>query len=70
MEYCLKEAGIDAEGFDYVGFYDKSFIKYKRILYSYLAYASVGIKSFFKSIPLWIKQNLFVRDIYSKRAWL
>ncbi len=66
VEYCLKEARIDAEGFDYVGFYDKSFIKYKSILYSYLAYASVGIKSFFKSIPLWIKQKLFVRDIVVK----
>lgn len=63
VEYCLKEAGINAEELDYVGFYDKPFIKFERILYSYLAYAPVGIKSFFKSIPLWIKQKLFIRDI-------
>ena len=46
VEYCLKEAGINAEDLDYVGFYDKPFIKFERILYSYLAYAPVGIKSF------------------------
>ncbi len=66
VEYCLKEAGIDAEELDYVGFYDKPFIKFERILYSYLAYAPVGIKSFFKSMPLWIKQKLFIRDIIKK----
>ena len=66
VEYCLKEAGISAEELDYVGFYDKPFIKFERILYSYLAYAPVGIKSFFKSIPLWIKQKLFIRDIIKK----
>ena len=66
VEYCLKEAGIKAENLDYVGFYDKPFIKFERILYSYLAYAPIGIKSFFKSIPLWIKQKLFIRDIIKK----
>lgn len=66
VEYCLKEAGISAEELDYVGFYDKPFIKFERILYSYLAYAPIGIKSFFKSIPLWIKQKLFIRDIIKK----
>ncbi len=66
VEYCLKEAEIDAEELDYVGFYDKPFIKFERILYSYLAYAPIGIKSFFKSIPLWIKQKLFIRDIIKK----
>lgn len=66
VEYCLKEAGINAEELDYVGFYDKPFIKFERILYSYLAYAPIGIKSFFKSIPLWIKQKLFIRDVIKK----
>mgnify|MGYP000179819848 CR=1 FL=1 len=66
VEYCLKEAGIKAEDLDYVGFYDKPFIKFERILYSYLAYAPIGIKSFFKSIPLWIKQKLFIRDLVKK----
>lgn len=66
VEYCLKEAGINAEELDYVGFYDKPFIKFERILYSYLAYAPIGIKSFFKAIPLWIKQKLFIRDVIKK----
>jgi carbamoyltransferase len=66
VEYCLKEAGINAGDIDYVGFYDKPFIKFERILYSYLAYAPVGIRSFLKSIPLWIKQKLFIRDFIKK----
>ncbi|ODS33656.1 MAG: carbamoyltransferase [Candidatus Scalindua rubra] len=66
VEYCLKEGAISAEDLDYVGFYDKPFIKFERILYSYLAYAPIGVKSFFKSIPLWIKQKLFIRDVIKK----
>lgn len=66
VEFCLKEGGLKAEDLDYVGFYDKPLIKFERIMYSYLAYAPMGIKSFFKSIPLWIKQKLFIRDIIKK----
>lgn len=63
VEYCLKEAGTTAEELDYVGFYDKPFIKFERILYTYIAYAPIGIKSFFKAMPLWIKQKLYMRDV-------
>ena len=42
VEYCIKEAGISAGDIDYVGFYDKTFIQFERILYCYLASVTVG----------------------------
>lgn len=52
IEYCLKEGGIDVNGLDYVVFYDKPFLKFERILETYLAYAPLGIRSFLMAIPL------------------
>jgi carbamoyltransferase len=63
IEFCLKEAGIYAKNLDYVGFYDKPFIKFERILETYLAYAPSGIRSFIKAIPLWLKQKLWLPDL-------
>ncbi len=63
IEYCLKEAGIDASALDYVAFYDKPFVKFERILETYLAYAPFGIRSFVMAIPLWIRQKLWVSDL-------
>ena len=51
-----------AQDLDYVAFYDKPFIKFERILETYLAYAPVGVQSFLKAIPLWIKQKLWMKD--------
>jgi carbamoyltransferase len=62
INYCMKEAGIEVDKLDYVGFYDKPFIKFERLLESYLAYAPIGICSFIKAIPIWLKQKLFMRD--------
>ncbi len=58
IEYCLDEAGIDPEQLDFVGFYDKPFLKFDRLLETYLAYAPAGFKSFLKSMPQWLKQKL------------
>jgi len=62
IDYCLREAGIKGEELAYVGFYDKPFIKFERILETYLTYAPKGIRSFLKSMPLWIKQKLWIKD--------
>lgn len=62
MDYCLREAGIDASGLDIVAFYDKPWLKFERILETYLAYAPRGIKSFIKAAPLWLKEKLWTRD--------
>lgn len=65
-EYCLNEAGITAEQLDFVAFYDKPFIKFERLLETYLAYAPKGVKSFLKAMPLWIKQKLWIPDLIKK----
>jgi carbamoyltransferase len=48
---------------DYVVFYDKPFLKFERILETYLQYAPIGIKSFIKVIPLWIKQKVWMKNL-------
>lgn len=66
IEYCLLEGKISPEDLDYVVFYDKPFLKFERIIETYLSYAPVGIKSFLKSIPLWIKQKIWIRNLIEK----
>ncbi|HMB94781.1 MAG TPA: carbamoyltransferase N-terminal domain-containing protein, partial [Tepidisphaeraceae bacterium] len=58
VQYCLKEAGIKAEQLDYVGFYDKPFLKFERLLETYLATAPAGFKSFLMAMPLWLRKKL------------
>jgi len=58
IEYCLREAGLEPEQLDYVAFYDKPFLKFERLLETYLAYAPRGFKSFLQAMPLWLKQKL------------
>ena len=58
ISYCLEEAGLRPEDLDYVGFYDKPFLKFERILETYLAFAPRGFRSFVKAMPLWMRQKL------------
>ncbi|MFH1138659.1 MAG: carbamoyltransferase [Pseudomonadota bacterium] len=60
VEYCLKQGGLAVRDLDFVVFYDKPFIKFERILYSYLASAPRGLKSFLKALPLWLGQKLWL----------
>jgi carbamoyltransferase len=66
VQYCLRSAGIRAGDLGYVAFYDKPFIKFERLLETYLAYAPVGLRSFWKAIPLWIRQKLWIADLIKK----
>ena len=66
VQYCLSSSNINGSDLDYVAFYDKPFIKFERLLETYLAYAPVGIKSFWKAIPVWIKQKLWISDLIKK----
>ena len=63
ISYCLDHAGIKGSELDYVAFYDKPFLKFERILETYLAYAPFGIGSFLKAMPLWIKQKLWIKEL-------
>ena len=60
VEYCLKSAALSPEQIDYVGFYDKPLLKFERLLETYLSFAPLGFRSFVKSIPIWIKQKLYL----------
>ncbi|MBW7997657.1 MAG: carbamoyltransferase [Candidatus Glassbacteria bacterium] len=62
VEYCLSEAGIEVEELDYVAFYDKPFLKFERILETYLSFPGRGISSFLQAIPMWLKQKLFLGE--------
>ncbi|MFX0145268.1 MAG: carbamoyltransferase [Candidatus Hodarchaeota archaeon] len=68
IRYCLDSAGIEGRDLDYIAFYDKPFIKFERLLETYLCYAPRGIRSFWKSIPVWIKQKLWIPDLIKKET--
>ncbi len=61
--YCLSEANLDVNDLDYVGFYDKPLLKFDRLLETYLDYAPSGFKSFLCSMPLWMKEKLWMPDV-------
>ncbi|HLG33174.1 MAG TPA: carbamoyltransferase N-terminal domain-containing protein, partial [Ignavibacteriaceae bacterium] len=63
INFCLQYAGIKSSDLSLVAFYDKPFLKFERLLETYLSFAPVGIKSFIKAMPLWIKEKLWMKDI-------
>jgi len=63
INYCLDEAGINIKQIDCISFYDKPFLKFERILETYFSYAPKGIRSFLKSMPIWIKNKLWIKLI-------
>jgi carbamoyltransferase len=66
IEFCLQSAGLKPEQLDYVGFYDKPFTKFERLLETYLAYAPRGFRSFLKAMPVWLKKKLYLRREINK----
>jgi carbamoyltransferase len=67
IQYCLKEARISADKVDNVVFYEKPFVKFERLLETYLAYAPKGFTSFTKAMPVWIKDKLFQKSALIKK---
>ncbi len=63
LAYCLDEGGITLSEIDYVAFYDKPFLKFERLLETYLAFAPKGFRSFRMAIPLWLKEKLFQKQL-------
>lgn len=59
IQYCIKEANIEASDLSSIVFYEKPFVKFERLLETYLAFAPKGFKSFIKAMPIWIKEKLF-----------
>ena len=62
IKYCLLEAGVGAGEIASVVFYEKPFVKFERLLETYLAFAPRGFKSFALAMPLWIKDKLFQKS--------
>ncbi|MCA0248437.1 MAG: carbamoyltransferase [Proteobacteria bacterium] len=63
VQFCLDRAGIKLPDVDYVAFYDKPFLKFERLLETYLAYAPRGFTSFRMAMPLWLKEKLFQKTL-------
>ncbi len=66
VEYCLAEGGIGASAIDQVAFYDKPFLKFERLLETYLSFAPKGFASFRMAMPLWLREKLFQRTLLAK----
>ena len=66
VNFCLSYSKISVNELDLVAFYDKPFLKFERLLESYLNYAPKGIKSFIKAMPLWIKEKLWMKELIKK----
>ena len=66
VEYCLRQGGVGMRDVDYLVFYDKPFVKFERLLETYLSYAPKGLGSFLTAIPVWIKEKLFLRNLLEK----
>jgi carbamoyltransferase len=66
IQYCLEEGGISLSDVDLVAFYDKPFLKFERLLETYLTFAPQGFTSFRKALPIWIREKLFQKDLLAK----
>jgi carbamoyltransferase len=66
VRYCLEEANLRPEDLDHVAFYDKPFLKFERLLETYLAFAPRGFESFRHALPVWVKDKLFQKDNLAK----
>ena len=66
VKYCLAASNLSPQQIDYVVFYDKPFLKFDRILETYLAFAPRGFKSFSTSLPVWLKEKLFQKQVLAK----
>jgi carbamoyltransferase len=68
VDYCLREAGISPAELDLVAFYDKPFLKFERILQTYLRVAPKGIQQFVKAMPVWLKEKLGTAGLIRKEV--
>jgi carbamoyltransferase len=67
IRYCLDNVGGGLVGVDFVAFYDKPFLKFERLLETYLAFAPKGFQSFNMAMPVWLREKLFQKDLLRKK---
>ena len=63
LKFCLDRTGITLDSVEYVAFYDKPFLKFERLLETYVAFAPRGFRSFAMAMPLWLKEKLFQKNL-------
>tara|TARA_B100001996_G_scaffold65305_1_gene47235 strand:+ start:2035 stop:3873 length:1839 start_codon:yes stop_codon:yes gene_type:complete len=63
VDFVLQEANLKLSEVDHIAFYEKPFLKFERLLETYLAFAPKGFKSFTMSMPLWLKEKLFQKNL-------
>lgn len=68
VKFCLEYAGITSKMVDYVAFYDKPFLKFERLIETYISFAPMGIKSFLKAMPLWMSEKIWLKDLIRKEV--
>lgn len=66
IEYCLREGGIELSDLECIAFYEKPFLKFERLIETYLSFAPKGILSFWEAMPVWLKEKLFLKDVLKK----
>jgi len=66
INYVLSEANLTLSQVDYIAFYDKPFLKFERLLETYVAFAPKGLKSFRMAMPIWIREKLFLKHMLTK----
>jgi carbamoyltransferase len=67
VRYCLTAAGVAPGEIDLVAYYEKPFLKFERLLETYLAFAPKGFRSFRTAIPVWLKEKLFQRGLLTRQ---
>src|SRR6516164_2903055 len=67
VRFCLEAADAELSEIDHVAFYDKPFLKFERLLETYVALAPHGFHSFRMAIPLWVKEKLFQKSLLRKK---
>ncbi|MDX1386947.1 MAG: carbamoyltransferase [bacterium] len=66
IQYCLEEAGLKLTDLDDIVFYDKPWVKFERLLSTYLSYAPRGLRSFLAAMPVWLKEKLFIKTLLKR----
>src|SRR5947199_7559198 len=66
VRYCLREGATSLKDLSYVAFYDKPFLKFERLLETYLAFAPRGMWSFMTAMPVWMKEKLFLKSLLQR----
>ena len=66
VQFCLDQGRTSLEDIDYAVFYDKPFLKFERLLETYLAFAPQGLRSFQMAVPLWTREKLFQKDLLNR----